>query len=207
MVVDDSCGHFVASIDARGRPCSRWAYSDLERNCAAAQSPKCPQTGAPAFGSPEQHEPAGPWPPRPAWTLVARRACLALARGRVKGTGRTGRRSEADPGPARVVGRRTLGATGRLGYALSSCCPCRAAYSPLPVPPRRLATRYRVNWDGSAPRQEALREAGLRTRARGGMADTMDSKSIGRKAVRVQVPPRPPVLRSEVAGRRLARTS
>ena len=27
--------------------------------------------------------------------------------------------------------------------------------------------------------------------ARGGMADTVDSKSIGRKAVRVQVPPRP----------------
>jgi hypothetical protein len=47
----------------------------------------------------------------------------------------------------------------------------------------------------------------LAARARGGMADTVDSKSTGRKAVRVQVPPRPLISGGIRAGQRLTRTS
>ena len=57
------------------------------------------------------------------------------------------------------------------------------------------SARFRVELGQAVTIRAFPGVAGAKTsaRARGGMADTVDSKSIGRKAVRVQVPPRPPV--------------
>ena len=80
---------------------------------------------------------------------------------------------------------------------------CRGVVSLLPVS-YDLAARDQCKGDEGNRQYGALwrprGEGNYQARARGGMADTVDSKSIGREAVRVQVPPRPQQQQQHPAG-------